>query len=86
MTQPVHLDGNALAGLLSEAFGTDMTAAMRDCSHCGDHSALGSHRAYVGAGVVLRCPGCDQVSVRITSLPDRHVVEFRGAWKLAVRR
>jgi hypothetical protein len=86
MTQPVHLDGNALAGLLSEAFGTDMTAAMRDCSHCGDHSALGSHRAYVGAGVVLRCPGCDQVSVRITSLPDRHVVEFRGAWRLAVPR
>jgi hypothetical protein len=86
MTQPVHLDGNALAGLLSEAFGTDMTVAMRDCSHCGDHSPLGSHRAYIGAGVVLRCPGCDQVSMRITSLPDRHVVELSGAWKLAVPR
>ena len=45
---------------------------MRDCSRCGDRSALGSHRAYVGAGVVLRCPGCGMVSVRITSAPDRH--------------
>jgi hypothetical protein len=58
----------------------------RDCIRCGNHSALGSHRAYVGAGVVLRCPGCGMVSVRITTLPDRHVVEFSGAWKLAVPR
>jgi hypothetical protein len=86
MTEPLHLDGNAIAGLLAEAFGNDMTMAMRDCMRCGDHSALGSHRAYVGAGVVLRCPGCSQVSVRITTLPDRHVVEFSGAWKLAVPR
>jgi hypothetical protein len=86
MTEPLHLDGNAIAGLLAEAFGNDMTMAMRDCMHCGDHSVLGSHRAYVGAGVVLRCPGCSRVSVRITTLPDRHVVELSGAWKLAVPR
>jgi hypothetical protein len=86
MTEPLHLDGNAIAGLLAEAFGNDMTVAMRDCMHCGDHSALGSHRAYVGAGVVLRCPGCSQISVRITTLRDRHVVELSGVWKLAVPR
>jgi hypothetical protein len=86
MTQQVHLDGNAVAGLLVEAFGSDMTLAMRDCTRCGDHSPIGSHRAYVSAGVVLRCPGCGMVSVRITTLPDRHIVELGGAWKLAVPR
>jgi hypothetical protein len=81
-----HLDGNGVAGLLDETFGTDMTLAVRDCLRCGDHSVLGAHRAYVSAGVVLRCPGCDMVSLRITTLPDRHIVELGGAWKLEVRR
>jgi hypothetical protein len=86
MTELLHLDGNAVAGLLGEAFGADMTLAMRDCLRCGNHSALGTHRAYVSAGVVLRCPGCGMVSLRITTLPDRYIVELGGAWKLAVPR
>ena len=52
------LDGNALAGLLTDALGEDVTATERRCPHCGSEWALGAYRAYRGAGVVLRCPGC----------------------------
>ena len=83
---PIHLDGNALAGLLSEAFGSEMTLAQRHCPGCGARHALGAHRAYFGAGAVLRCPDCDQIAMRIAILADRHIIELTGAWKLAVPR
>ena len=72
------LDGNALAGLLQEVFATEMTTAERRCQSCGTRSALGAHRAYVGAGAVLRCPACGDVGMRIASLPDRHVISLMG--------
>ena len=31
----MHLDGNAIAGLLVEALGTEMTDAPRGCQSCG---------------------------------------------------
>jgi endogenous inhibitor of DNA gyrase (YacG/DUF329 family) len=81
-----HLDGNAIAGLLTEVFGNDMTSAERDCPACGNHSALGEQRAYIGAGVVMRCPGCDRPTVRIATLRDRYVVQVTGSVKLEVPR
>jgi Family of unknown function (DUF6510) len=86
MSDDRHLDGNALAGLLSDAFGSEMTQAQRHCPGCGSLNALGAHRAYISAGAVLRCPGCGQLAVRIAILPDRHIIELTGAWKLAVPR
>jgi hypothetical protein len=76
------LDGNALAGLLHECFGAEMTAAQRRCHSCGTRSAVGAHRAYVGAGAVLRCPTCGVEAMRIVSLPERHVVQLSGEWTL----
>ena len=58
----------------------------RDCPACGNHSALGEQRAYIGAGVVLRCPGCDRVTVRIATLRDRHIVHVTGSLTLEVPR
>jgi hypothetical protein len=78
------LDGNAIAGLLAELFGADMTAVDRGCGACGAHSPVGAHRLYLGAGAVLRCPGCGDVALRIATLPDRHVVQLRGSWVLDV--
>lgn len=72
------LDGNALAGLLEEVFATEMTTAQRRCQSCGTRSALGAHRAYRGAGAVLRCPVCADVAMRIAILPERHVVTLIG--------
>jgi hypothetical protein len=72
------LDGNALAGLLAEVFETEMTMAERHCQTCGARSALGAHRAYRGAGAVLRCPVCGDIAMRIGILADRHVVCIAG--------
>jgi hypothetical protein len=77
-TDALWLDGNAVAGLLAEVFATEMTLAERHCQTCGDRSVLGAHRAYRGAGVVLRCPVCSDVAMRIGILADRHVVCVRG--------
>jgi hypothetical protein len=82
----IWLDGNALAGVLAEVFATDMTEAVRHCRACGARSALGAHRAYRGAGVVLRCPVCHDLALRLGFLPDRHTVHLTGAWRLDVPR
>ena len=44
------------------------------CPSCGESWAIGAHRAYWGAGVVLRCPGCDDVALVVVVGPDRQAV------------
>jgi hypothetical protein len=80
------LDGNGIAGLLSEVFDTEMTAVDRGCGSCGAHRVVGAHRAYRGAGTVLRCPVCGDLAARIATLPDRHVVRLAGTWLIEVPR
>jgi hypothetical protein len=80
------LDGNGVAGLLGEVFGAEVTAVVRACGSCGTEAAVGAHRAYRGAGVVLRCPGCSDVAIRIAQLPDRNVVLVRGSWSIELPR
>jgi hypothetical protein len=84
--QALWLDGNGVAGLLADVFGTDMTAVRRGCGSCGAVSAVGAHRAYQGAGTVLRCPSCGDVGMRIAVLPDRHVVRLSGSWLVELPR
>ena len=50
------------------------------CQSCGAENALGAHRAYRGAGVVLRCPACGDVAVRIGVRDDALVFEWRGTF------
>jgi hypothetical protein len=76
------LDGNALAGLLDELFGAEITTAQRACGSCGGQSAIGAHRLYQGAGAVLRCPACGDVALRVAALGDRHMVQITGTWTL----
>lgn len=80
------LDGNALAGLLHDVFGTEMTTVQRICQSCRARNAVGAHRAYQGAGMVLRCPSCGDLALRIAVLPDRHVVHLAGTWMLDLPR
>ena len=82
MTDDLHLDGNGVAGLLAEIAATEMTSVLRTCQSCGDRQALGAHRAYRGAGVVLRCPTCADVAVRIGVLEQRLVVDWRGTYEI----
>lgn len=80
------LDGNAVAGLLEEMFAAEMTGASRRCQSCDAVNAVGAHRLYQGAGLVLRCPVCGDIAMSIVRLPGRHVVRLAGAWALEVRR
>ena len=57
----LRLDGNAVAGLLQEVFAVEMTTAIGTCSGCGTAGPVGAARLYRGAGIVLRCPHCDNV-------------------------
>jgi hypothetical protein len=84
--QALWLDGNAIAGVLTEIFGAELTTTERGCQSCGAHSRLGAHRVYRGAGTVVRCPVCGDVAMRIATLPDRQVVVFAGTWALEVQR
>jgi hypothetical protein len=76
----LHTDANAVAGLLQEVFAREMTTARRVCQSCHARTAAGAHRAYTGAGVVLRCPVCSDVAARISVLPRTRVIELRGVW------
>ena len=75
-----RLDGNAVAGLLQEVFGAEMTAVSCRCAHCGHVGQLGTLHAYTSApGVVLRCSICQQVTLRIVVTPAGYHVDIRGA-------
>jgi hypothetical protein len=80
------LDGNALAGLMVEVFGSEMTTVEHTCQSCGTRNAVGAHRAYGGASAVLRCPACDDVALRVTTIADRHIVLMAGTWTLDLPR
>jgi hypothetical protein len=80
------VDGNAIAGVLVEALGTELTDAPRGCQSCGATNPVGAHRVYRGAGLVLRCPVCGDVALRIVSLEDEHVMTFSGRWRIATPR
>ena len=80
------LDGNGVAGLLAEVFGVELTTVVRICGSCGTAAPVGAHRAYLCAGVVLRCPGCGDVAILIARRPDRDVVQVRGSWWIELPR
>ncbi len=87
MNHELMLDANAAAGLLQEIFGTDMTAAPTECANCGQEGGVGTLLAFTQApGIVLRCPSCENVMLRITQTPDAYYIDARGAVYLRVVR
>lgn len=76
---PVFLDGNAAAGALSEIFTFDVTTALGQCASCKRSSRMAETHVYTGApGVVLRCPGCEEVLLRYVSSSGRIWLDMRG--------
>jgi len=74
------LDGNAVAGMLLDAFGSEMTAAEARCDHCGSIGFLATLIAYTRApGIVLRCRICQEVVLRMVETPTALLVDARGA-------
>jgi hypothetical protein len=73
------VDGNALAGELSEVFSQEMTVARVACGGCGAVEQLGADHAYIQApGMVLRCFHCDNVLLVMVRAGDRLRVSFAG--------
>lgn len=78
-----RLDGNAIGGLLQEIFVLEMTAAVGTCAHCGAVNEVGRLQVYVRApGTVVRCPGCEQVLMKIVRGPGRYWLDMTGVRSL----
>jgi hypothetical protein len=78
--QTTRLDGNVAAGLLSELFVPDITTARATCAHCGAVRAVGALLVYAhGMGMVMRCPACDSIVMRIARTPTRLWLDPSGA-------
>ena len=78
------LDGNAVAGLLQEVFAVEMTAAIGTCAGCGASEPVGAVHVYRGAGIVLRCPHCDNLLAKVVKDGTRVWLSFPGLQALAV--
>lgn len=74
----IHLDGNSIAGTLAELFGSEMTEALGICGSCGAENFVGALHVYRAAGIVVRCPDCDNVLMRIVEAPGRTWIDLRG--------
>jgi Family of unknown function (DUF6510) len=80
-----YVDGNELAGPLSEVFATDVTGAMGHCAHCGRVGPVAELRVYAHApGWVGRCPGCDEVVLRFVRGPQDAWLDLRGTLSLRI--
>ncbi len=67
------LDGNAAAGVLGEVFAVEMTTATMMCGSL-----------FRGAGIVLRCPQCDNALVKIVEGNGRMWFDFGGMQSLEI--
>ncbi len=72
-------DGNVLAGPLSEVFAADVTVAIARCRGCGRSSAVAELVVYgPDPGLVARCPGCEDILLRLVRTPDSVWVDLGG--------
>ena len=78
------LDGNAVAGLLQEVFAVEMTTAVGTCGGCGAPGPIGAVHVYRGAGIVLRCPHCDNALAKIVKSDSRVWIDLTGIRTLEV--
>jgi len=73
------LDGNAIAGLLFDVFGTEMTAASGVCVSCGARAQLAELVVYLRApGTVVRCRSCESVLMVLVEVRGINCVDLRG--------
>lgn len=90
--EALRLDGNAASGMLAEIFMYDMTSAQGTCANCGHSGPLGALLMYGGqTGIILRCPTCDHVQLRIMHIPGsgqqragQYCLDMRGMTLLRI--
>jgi hypothetical protein len=85
MEDIMPLDGNAAAGPLADLFAVEMTRAILACAGCGQEGPLATLRLFGGAaGLVLRCPNCDEVNMRVLNTGTAINLDLRGCTRLTV--
>ncbi len=74
-----HVDGNALAGPLSEVFEFDVTTASARCTTCGDTSELARSMVYEKPhALIARCSACDSVLLVVLQKHDATEIDSSG--------
>jgi Family of unknown function (DUF6510) len=73
------LDGNAIAGLLLDVFGSEMTTATAVCASCGTAVRLAEEMVYNRApGTVVRCRGCASMLMVLVDVRGIYCVDMGG--------
>jgi hypothetical protein len=73
------LDGNAIAGVLFEVFGAEMTTSTAVCGNCGARAPAAELAVYLRApGTVARCRTCMSVLMVLVTIHERTCVDLRG--------
>jgi hypothetical protein len=82
-----HVDGNALAGQLSDLFAFDVTEAIGRCANCGASGMIGEAMVYrASPGTVARCPHCSAVLATIVESDDKIWLSLAGVSALEVTK
>jgi DNA-directed RNA polymerase subunit RPC12/RpoP len=77
------LDGNAIAGLLFDVFGAEMTTAMCDCASCGARLPVAETEVYLRApGTVVRCRSCGSLLMVFVGRQGTTSVDLSGLTRL----
>lgn len=80
-----YMDGNAAAGEIGSLLSIDVTTATGECAGCGTAGPLAAARMYgPSPGLVLRCPACSGVLLRIVQGTGRAWLDLRGLTYLQV--
>lgn len=80
-----HIDGNGIAGALSQLFRFEPTTARGRCASCGTVAAIAEGMVYGGdQGFVLRCSSCDGVLLTIVPTDAGLRIQLRGIGWLQV--
>lgn len=74
-----HLDGNVLAGPITELFVFELTTTQGQCQSCADIATLGQALVYgQPMGWVARCRNCDNVLIVIVERAGQKSLNMRG--------
>ena len=85
MADAQKLDGNAAGGMLRAIFPFEMTSVETTCEGCGAHNAVGALAVYThGMGMVVRCPSCESVLIRVTEIKGHYWLDMRGVRVLQI--
>lgn len=87
ITEELMLDGNAVGGVFAEMFGIEITAMPTRCATCDTPNDIGALRLFDQApGMIMRCPACGNVMMRVVKTPDAYYIDARGVAYLRIAR